>query len=146
MPGQDIGTNNPRHYAKIHRPPQSLMRRERQPVRGPRRLAGDIARRVVFVETLPAFVKNLLPMLLRRLNRRRRRFFCPRNSFAIVRRSGAYQGNEENYRKSPTAFCKYCPRAQRFRLEFTQEPPTLVRGLHDDTCSEKKFCCRQPTA
>jgi hypothetical protein len=98
------------------------------------------------IETCPVLVKYLLPVRLSRLHRGRRCAFCLRNSFAIVRRTSAYHGKEKNNRKSPAAFCKHCPGAQRFRLKFSQQPAKPVRGLHGDTCSEKKFCCPQPTA
>jgi len=87
MPGQDMGTNNPRHYAKNRGPFRALSyltRDERELVRGPRRLTGNVSRRVVFAEALSALVKHLLSMRLRRLHRRRRCLFSSRNSLASV--------------------------------------------------------------
>ena len=86
------------------------------------------------IESCTALVKHLLPMRLRRLHRGRWCFFCPRNSLAIVGWAGAYQGNEGNDRKPPAAFGQHRPSAERFRLQVPQEPATLVRSLHDDTC------------
>jgi hypothetical protein len=85
------------------------------------------------IESCPALVKYMLPVRLSRLHRRRRCFFCLSNSFAIVRRTGAYYGKEKHNRKPPAAFGQHHPAAERLRVQFPQEPATLLGSLHDET-------------